>query len=62
MSVDDAFQEFVNQMEPTITIMGMDYDPARALKEVDPTAYHQEFLNWVASCEKDETHVFPWNQ
>jgi hypothetical protein len=58
---DEAFQEFVNETEPTITVMGLDYDPARVLKEVDPIAYRQEFLDWIDSCERDETHVFPWN-
>jgi len=58
----DMFEEFVNEMCPTVSIMGYHYDPARVLKEVDPTAYRQEFLNWVDSQERDGMYSFPWNE
>jgi len=56
------FEEFVNEMFPIVSIMGLDYDPARVLREVDPTAYHQEFLNWMDSQESDGVYSFPWNE
>lgn len=59
---DDKFQEFVNETHEVLTIMGIDYDPARALKEIDPVAYQQEFLNWVDSEERDGRYKFPWNE
>lgn len=59
---DEAFQEFVNELNDTVTICGYDFDPAQVLREVDPICYREEFLAWVDSREKDGTHVFPWNQ
>lgn len=58
---EEAFEEFVNEMGQTVTVMGYDMDPARVLKEVDPTAYRQEFLNWLDSEERDGRYSFPWN-
>jgi len=59
---EDMFEEFFNEFNETVTICGYNYDPARVLKEVDPTAYHQEFLNWMDSEERDGVHTFPWNE
>jgi hypothetical protein len=61
-AAEDMFEEFVNEMFPTVSIMGLDYDPARVLREVDPTAYRQEFVNWVDSQERDGIYSFPWNE
>lgn len=58
---DEAFQDYVNELNDTVTICGYEFDPAPVLKERDPTAYRQEFLEWVEFREKDGTHVFPWN-
>jgi hypothetical protein len=58
----DLFDDFVNECYPTVSIMGLDYDPARVLKEIDHTAYHQEFLNWMDSEERDGVYSFPWNE
>jgi len=59
---DEKFQEFVNETHETITVMGLDYDPARVLKDVDPIAYRQEFLNWVDSETQEGRYTFPWNE
>ena len=45
--LEDRFNDFLNEVNGVVTICGYNYDPAQALKEVDPTAYHQEFLNWL---------------
>lgn len=58
---DESFQDFVNELNDTVTICGYDFDPAPVLKEADPVAYRTEFLSWIDSREKDGTHVFPWN-
>lgn len=61
-AAEDMFDDFLNEFNPTVSVMGYDYDPARVLKEVDPIAYRQEFLNWVDSNESDGNYTFPWNQ
>ena len=44
---DSAFQDYINALNPTVTVLGYLFDPARALKALDETAYHQEFINWI---------------
>lgn len=45
----DRFDDFLNEVYPTISICGYDYDPAQALKMVDEVAYREEFNNWLDS-------------
>lgn len=45
----ERFDEFLDEIHPTVTVCGYNYDPARALKELDPTAYREEFNNWLDS-------------
>lgn len=59
---DDLFEEFINEMWPTVEVCGYHMDPARVLKEVDPIAYRQEFLNWMDSQTEDGNYSFPWNE
>lgn len=59
---EDAFDEFLNEVHPVVSICGYDYDAARAFKEIDPIAYRVDFLNWVDSQETDGINTFPWNQ
>lgn len=59
---DDKFQDYMNELNPVVSIAGIDYDPARVLKEVDPISYRQEFLNWVDSETQDGRYSFPWNE
>lgn len=46
---EQRFDDFLNEVFPTISICGYDYDPAQALKQCDPTAYREEFNNWLDS-------------
>lgn len=43
----ERFDDFLNEVYPTISICGYDYDPARALKQCDEVAYREEFNNWL---------------
>ncbi len=43
------FDDFLNECWETIHICGYDYDPAQALKQCGPTAYREEFNNWLDS-------------
>lgn len=48
----DQFDEFIRESEMQrlphgiVSVMGHNFDPCRVLREVDPEAYMQEFLNW----------------
>lgn len=42
------FDEFLNEDEDNkVTIYGLEYNPARTLVEIDPTAYRTGFSDWV---------------
>lgn len=43
----ERFDDFLNEVYPTISICGYDYDPAQALKQCDEVAYREEFNNWL---------------
>lgn len=45
----ERFDDFLNEVYPSVSICGYDYDAARAFKEVDPIAYREEFNNWLDS-------------
>lgn len=55
---EEAWEEFLNECHPTVTICGYDYDPAQALRGVDPIAYRCGFNDWqdgvVADVENGE--------
>jgi hypothetical protein len=56
--VEDRFSDMLNETHERVSICGYDYDPARALKEIDPVAFRQELLNWL-----DENYYeleMPW--
>lgn len=47
---DSAFDEVLNETEEPVNILGVEYSPARVLKEVDPTAYRTEkldYFDWI---------------
>lgn len=42
------FDEFLNEDDDNkVTIYGLEYNPARTLAEIDPTAYRTGFNDWV---------------
>lgn len=43
----ERFDSFLDEVYETVTICGYDYDPSRALKEIDPVAYREEYNNWL---------------
>lgn len=54
--LEERFEQMLDDCHESVKICGYEYAPSRALKEVDPTAYHQEFLSWLDS-ERGETIV-----
>lgn len=46
--METAFDDHLSEIYPEVEICGMYYDAARALKEVDPTAYRCAMGDWRA--------------
>lgn len=45
----ERFDDMLNECYGTVTVAGMEYDTARALKELDPIAYRCSFHDWIGS-------------
>src|SRR5688500_1128197 len=43
------FGEYLNEIWDNVWVCGLEFAPARALKELDPTAYREMFNNWLDS-------------
>jgi len=44
---EDQFDDFLNEVNGDIHIGNLTYTTSQVLKEVDPIAYREEFLNWL---------------
>ncbi len=55
---DDEFEEMYDDMIretcDTVTIVGLTFDPARIIREMDPTAYRCGKVDYLDSLELDE--------
>ena len=51
---DNDFIEFINEMEPEITICGITFSPGDILKEMDPIAFSCFKSDYEADMEEDE--------
>lgn len=46
----NGFDDYLNEVYPdNVMVCGYEFTPARALKELDPTAYREMFNNWLDS-------------
>jgi hypothetical protein len=45
----EQFDELLNEIHEPVIVCGYEYEPAQALRELDPIAYREEFLNWCDS-------------
>jgi hypothetical protein len=52
--LDQMFCEFLDEVYGDIDICGYNYQPSRALREVDPVAYRVGFSDWLDSQLTDE--------
>ena len=50
----DQFEEMLDDVYGTVSVAGMEYDTARALKEIDPIAYRCWLLDYVDSLDMEE--------
>ena len=53
----EMFNEYLNDCNPTIEVCGIEFDPAYALKELDPIAYNVEFSDYCAALESDDIFI-----
>ena len=51
--LEEMFDDFLDEIYPDLKIACYTYQTSSALKEVDPTAYRQEYLNWLDSQLED---------
>ena len=51
---DNDFIEFINDIEPAVTICGLTFSPGDILKEMDPIAFRCFKSDYEASMEEDE--------
>ena len=51
---DNDFIEFINEMEPEITICGITFSPGDILKEMDPIAFRCFKSDYEADMEENE--------
>lgn len=52
--LESMFDDFLNEMEGTVTILGLEYDAAEAVKRIDPILHRTSFLDWLDAEEFDE--------
>lgn len=46
---EERYDDFLNEIHPTVQIGELSYDPSRVLKEVDPVAYRCGLNDWMDS-------------
>ena len=51
---DNDFLDFINDIEPAITICGITFSPGDILKEMDPIAFRCFKSDYEADMEEDE--------
>ena len=49
----DQYNEMLDDCYPPVNVCGYEYDPSRALKELDPIAYRVGFSDYCSSLEAD---------
>lgn len=52
--MERLFDEMLDECYDEIQICGYRYSPSRALSEVDPIAYREEFLAWISGKIDDD--------
>ena len=50
----DQFDGMLDDCYGTVSVAGMEYDTARALKEIDPIAFRCSLLDYIDGAEVDE--------
>jgi hypothetical protein len=45
------YDEMLDELHSPIIVGGIEFDPSRVLKELDPIAYQCGFNDWLDSCD-----------
>jgi hypothetical protein len=45
------YDEMLDELYSPISVGGVEFDPSRVLKELDPIAYRCGFNDWLDSCD-----------
>lgn len=45
--LEELFDDYINEVDDVVVVMGQGYDPAEVLKECDPTAYRCHMNDWI---------------
>ena len=53
----EMYNEYLNDCNPTIKLCGIEFDPAYALKELDPIAYNCGFSDYCSALESDDIFI-----
>lgn len=65
---DEMLRECTDSIDGTVNICGLRYDAVTAFKKLDPIAYDQSFLCWIADQgmewdDKEEVYFYEsWNE
>ena len=49
----EMYDQMLDECHPMVDVCGYTYDPSRALKELDPTAYRCGFSDYFANMEEE---------
>lgn len=52
--LESMFDDYLDEVEGTVTLLGLEYSAAEAIKRVDPTAHRAAFLDWLDAEEFSE--------
>jgi len=52
--LEESYKEMLDESYGTVTIAGMEYDTARALKDTDPIAYTVGMHDWADHLMTDD--------
>lgn len=45
--LEDVYQDDLGDCYGMVSVCGLEYDAARALREIDPIAFREGFLGWI---------------
>ncbi len=57
----EQFDDYLDEVYEEIEILGLNYSPSYALKEIDETAYYEAFINWFSENQDkilEDDHYF----
>ena len=52
--LESMFDDYLDEVEGTVTLLGLEYGAAEAIKRVDPIAHRTAFFDWLDSEGFDE--------